>query len=134
MVSDGAELDQAAEQGGLWDLEELLEARTPGSLGQCERMLQESVAEAARLGRITKTDLGLLGAALAGARSIDVAMRLPGLKGGYLVAQLMTPYRETCQALGIPEAAPPDGADPPAPPNGQGDGPDWLSEHFGTAE
>lgn len=117
--------------GALFDVDELLRARTPGALGQTERMLQEAVQEAARVGKLRKTDLGLLGGALAGARSLDVAMMLPSIKGGYLVAQLLTPYREVCQALGLPEPIAPAERAEPAP-EGRQDGTDWLGDHFGT--
>lgn len=134
MVSpDRTEEDAPDAQAALWDVDELLAARTPGAIGQCETMLQDAVQEAVKLGRLHKTDLGLLGGALAGARSIDVAMRLPSLKGGYLVAQLLTPYREACQALGLPQAVVPADAPEPAA-SGQQELPDWLSDHFGTAE
>jgi len=124
-----------AEVAALFDVEPLLAARSPGAIGQCERMLQEAVAEAVQVGKLQKTDLGLLGSALAGARSIDVAMLMPSLKGGYLVAQLLTPYRETCQALGLPQAvAPADAPEGGAPLEGQQELPSWLSDHFGTPE
>lgn len=125
------ELDEG--QGGLWDVDELLAVRSPGHVGQVERMLTEAVQEAVRIGKLAKTDLGLLGGALAGARSLDVAMSLPSIKGGYLVAQLLTPYRETCQALGLPRAVvPDDGEGPQVPGNGQPQDGDWLGDHFGT--
>lgn len=128
--------DQVADDGqaALWDLDELLAARTAGHVGQVEKMLTEAVQEAVKLQKLAKTDLGLLGGALAGARSLDVAMLLPSVKGGYLVAQLLTPYREVLQALGLPQAVSP--ADPdeaPAPNRPTEDG-DWLGDHFGTAE
>lgn len=126
--------DEAPKADALWDLDELLEARTPGAVGQVEAMLTEAVQAAVKVGKLAATDLGLLGGALAGARSLDVALRLPSIKGGYLVAQLLTPYREVCQALGLPQAVAP--ADPGESPAGNGQPHDasWLGEHFGTAE
>jgi hypothetical protein len=132
VVSDQDGVDVELAPAGLFDVDELLEARTPGRLGQYERMLQEAVKAATAAGKLGAVDLGMLGGALAGARSLDVAMALPSIKGGYLVAQLLTPYREVLQALGLP--APPDPGESQPAPVGQQDQTHWLSDHFGTAE
>jgi hypothetical protein len=76
-------------------------------------------------------DWGLIGGALAGARALDMAER--GGRGGgpYAVAALLSPYRETLQALRLPaELAP---AEQPRPPAGtQPDASSLLGDWFGT--
>lgn len=135
MIESGEQAPPDDVADALWDLDELLETRSPGAVGQVESMLTRAVQAAVKLGKLGETDLGLLGGALAGARSLDIALRLPSIKGGYLVAQLLTPYREVCQALGIPEAVSPADA-PEARPAGerQQDDPDWFRDTFGTPE
>jgi hypothetical protein len=90
-------------------------------------------------GTLIAADAGLIGAALIAARALDRADKPLGagnVKDGYLVAQLLTPYRETLNALRLPVALTP--ATPPAPApdagNGQTGTPDWLRDAFGTAE
>lgn len=119
---------------GLWDLDDVARlAIKPGERGRVERALIRALEAAAEAGHLIEEDLGLIGGALAGARAIDGAEKWPGLKGGYLVAQLLTPYREALAALRLPAAVNP--ADDPRPPaNVSDDAPNWLSDHYGTPE
>jgi len=96
-------------------------------------MLTKAVQAATRDGRLITEDGGLVAAAMVAARALDDADAVRGLKGGYLVAQLMTPYREALHALRLPAEVEP--ADEPRPPAAGGDGqgaPSWLSDEFGT--
>jgi hypothetical protein len=120
-------------QGGLFDVDEVLAERRPGELGRAEKMLAQAIRVAAENGALIREDLGMIGAALVAARALDNAERIGGLKGGYLVAQLQTPYRETLQALRLPaEVAP---AEVPRNPAGDpADAADWLSADYGVPE
>jgi hypothetical protein len=123
------------DQGGLFaagELEAL--AASPGVIGRVERLLRVALTEAARNSLLIKEDLGLVGSALAGARALDAAER-GGAKGGpYAVAALLTPYRETLQALRLPIALTP--ADGAAPMGGDGQSAviQALSDEFGAAQ
>ena len=121
-------------QGDLFGAEELEAlAVSPGAVGRVERLLRVALQTAAVAGVIVKEDLGLVGSALAGARALDAAER-GGAKGGpYAVAALLTPYRETLQALRLPMAMTPvDGAAPLAG-DGQSGVIQALSDEFGAA-
>jgi hypothetical protein len=123
------------DQGGLFAADELETlASAPGVIGRVERLLRVALTEAARNSLLIKEDLGLVGSALAGARALDAAER-GGAKGGpYATAALLTPYRETLQALRLPMAVQP--ADAPAGlgGNSQAHVVDALSDEFGAAE
>lgn len=123
------------DQAGLFGADELEAlATSPGAVGRVERLLRVALRAAAAAGVLIKEDLGLVGSALAGARALDAAER-GGAKGGpYAVAALLTPYRETLQALRLPMALSP--ADSPAGlgTNSHTDVIDALSDEFGAAE
>lgn len=120
-------------QGGLFDVDALVAERRPGELGRAERMLQTAIRAATERGVLIEEDAGLIGSALVGARALDNAERVGGLKGGYLVAQLQTGYRETLQALRLPaEVAPAE--TPRNPDSSHPDLSSWLGDAFGTPE
>lgn len=127
--------EHGADVIALFDPAEILERSRTGQPGTAERGLMAAVAAAARAGRLGEEDQGLIGSALVGARALDDADRFAGTKGGgpYAVAALLTPYRETLQALRLPAAVLPDET-PPPPGESQSSTPGWLSEHFGTPE
>lgn len=122
--------------GALFDVDDLVaDEPTRAKLGRVERALMLSIAAGSKAGTVVDEDAGLAAAALAAARSIDAAELLGwrgGTKAGYLIAQLLTPYREALQALRLPAEVVPTGPPAPAP---AGDGaPSWLHDGFGTAE
>jgi len=98
--------------------------------GQAEEGLRRAIAAGWAAGTLVDEDAGLIGSALVGARALDAADRTPNAKTGYLVAALLTPYRETLAALRLPAAVTP--SDPRAPAASQTDTPDWLRDAFGT--
>lgn len=107
-------------------------ARADWTPGRVEQGLQTAIKAGRDSGTLVDEDLGLIGSALAGARAIDVAEWAGGVKAGYLIAQLMTPYRETLAALRLPAAVQPaDG--PRAPAAGGSDASSSLRDLFGTA-
>lgn len=116
----------------MFDVDQLVDAQPVGGVGRVERALRTALHAAAEVGIIGVTDAGLIGAALAGARGLDVAER-GGAKGGpYATAALLTPYRETLHALRIPEAVNPSD-EPRGPAEGQPDGASFLSDLYGAA-
>lgn len=122
------------DQGDLFGADELEAlAASPGRVGRVERLLRVALGAAAVAGVLVKEDLGLVGSALAGARALDAA-EVGGAKGGpYAVAALLTPYRETLQALRLPMAlTPADGAAPLAG-DSHTDVVQALSDEFGAA-
>lgn len=101
--------------------------------GRAEANLQTAIAAASRAELLQPEDAGMIGAALVAARKLDRAEADTSTKGGYLVAQLLTPYREVLQALRLPTALSPAAA--PAPATGPAtSAEDWLRDAFGTAE
>lgn len=121
----------------LFDVAEVVAPAKPGEVGRAERGLRQALEAGAASGRLREEDLGMIGAALVAARSLDDAERWAGTKGGgpYAVAALLTPYREVLQALRLPAAlAPEEGGTPPVAPDGQGGTPSWLGDAFGTPE
>lgn len=123
------------EQAELFDVAELA-APDAGELGPVEAGLRAALTAATKPGRghLVEEDLGLVGSALAGARALDAAVRnvRRDPKGGYLVASLLTPYRETLAALRLPAAvAPLEDAPPPAP--GGAEAANW-EDVFGRPE
>lgn len=118
MVSD--------EAPALFDVPELV--ADAGRAGPAEAGLRAAIAAASRPdrdGAVSELDAGLIGAAIVGARALDAAERQlrRDPKAGYLVAALLTPFREVCQAAGLPE--PRESAGDTAP-SGSG-APDWGS-------
>lgn len=101
-------------------------------VGEVEVGLRSAVAAAWAAGTLVDEDRGLVGAAMVAARKLDAADRMSDKAGGYLVAQLLTPYRETLQALRLPTALAP--ASAPPPPDSHTGTPDWLRDAFGSAE
>lgn len=121
----------------LFDVGEVVAPAQPGEPGRAERGLRSALAAGAASGLLRQEDLGMIGAALVAARSLDDAERWAGTKGGgpYAVAALLSPYREVLQALRLPAAlAPAEGGAPSGPTDGQTGAPSWLSDHFGTPE
>lgn len=101
--------------------------------GVVERMFRQAVAAAQRSHVLVDEDLALIGGALTAAQALDTASQVGGLKGGYLVAQLLTPYREALAALRLPaEVAPADQPRPPAPGGADAELASLLGDHFGT--
>jgi hypothetical protein len=120
------------DQPGMDTLFPDLEAHLPpGRPGRVEAMLLRAIKAAQDAEVLVTEDWGLIGGALAGARALDMAER--GGRGGgpYAVAALLSPYRETLQALRLPaELAP---AEQPRPPAGtQPDASSLLGDWFGT--
>jgi len=103
--------------------------------GPVEAGLRAALAAATapdRDGQLGPLEAGLVAAALTGARALDRADRLgarDAKAGGYLVVGLLTPYRETLAALGLPAPVEPVASGPGAVPGA----PDWGSV-FGAAE
>lgn len=122
----------------LFDLDAVLEDSPAGPWkpGRVELLLTAAIKAAVAAGRLIVEDAGLIGSALAGARALDVAERTAGKGGGpYATAALLTPYRETCNALRLPAPVEPDDSPRlPVPTNGQGDLSSLLGDAFGTAE
>jgi hypothetical protein len=107
--------------------------------GRVEKALLAAVAAARESGTLIEQDAGLVAGAMVAARALDFAeqlMRIPaaGTKGGYLVAQLLTPYRESLHALRLPAELTPATPPAPEPAKSHSDVPDWLSDAFGTPE
>jgi hypothetical protein len=100
--------------------------------GQAEAGLRVAVEAGQAAGTLVDEDSGLIGSAFVGARALDAADRQPGPKTGYLVAALLTPYRETLQALRLPAAITP--SDPRAPSTNPEDTSSSLRDLFGTAD
>jgi hypothetical protein len=100
--------------------------------GVVEAGLTAAVEAAVAAGTLVAEDRGMIGAAMVAARKLDAADRMADKAGGYLVAQLLTPYRETLQALRLPAALAPVTAPPPT--GGQTDPADWLRDAFGAPE
>ena len=123
--------DDVDEPPGLFDVDELVELDERS--GRVERALAAAIAAGQKAGTLVDEDLGLIGSALAGAKALDRAERLPPHRSVYAIAQLLTPYRETLSALRLPAAVQP--ADGPRPPAAGGElGADLLRDLFGTAE
>jgi hypothetical protein len=118
------------DDGALFGAEEV--AALPHRAGAVEAGLAAAAEAAWAAGTLVAEDRGMLGAAMVAARKLDAADRMADKAGGYLVAQLLTPYRETLQALRLPAALSPVTAPPPA--GSQTDTPDWFSDAFGTPE
>lgn len=117
------------DDGALFGVAELrLELRA----GRAEKALHAAAAAGESDGTLLATDAALLAAALIAARALDEADRVGGIKGGYLIAQSLTGYRETLHALRLPTAIVPGGVPLPSPDQGQA--PEWLRDAFGTAE
>lgn len=116
-------------QPALFDTEP---APPPGGVGRVEQLLTKAIEAARQAQVLVDEDLGLVGSALAGARALDSAERAGGVKAGYLIAQLLTPYRETCQALRLPAAVmPAENMRSSSPATGE-DLSSFLGDHFGT--
>jgi hypothetical protein len=117
----------------LFGVPELLEgAHRAGPTEAGLRAALEAVTRPDRDGALPAEAAALVGSALVGARALDAAMRkvATDAKAGYLVAALLTPYRETCQAIGLP--VPTEPAPAPAP-DSQGVPADW-ERVFGRPE
>jgi len=103
----------------------------PTGPGRVELELDKALKAAWERQTLIDEDRGLIGGALAAARAIDNAERIGGLKGGYLIAQALTPYREALHALRLPAAV-----NPAEQPRGAAAAPsavpDWLGDQFGT--
>lgn len=93
--------EEETPEAGLFDVVELREQQ---KAGRAEAALHRALAAAAEDGRLQPVDAALAAAALVAARALDNADRVGGLKGGYLVAQSLTGYRETLHALRLPAA------------------------------
>lgn len=104
-----------------------------GGVGRAETHLEKSLVHASWL---TDKDAALVGGARVAARALDSAERIGGLKGGYLVAQLLRPYQDALEPLGLAgvvtgPAAPAAGGEPAG--GGVPDGvPEWWGQEFGT--
>lgn len=118
------------EQAPLFDVPEL--ASDPAAAGPAEAGLVRAVAKGQETGLLVEEDLGMIGGALVVARALDAAHAIGGKSGGYMAAQLATPFREMLTALRLPAAVAPVPARGPAP--ASDDAPDWLRDTFGTAE
>jgi hypothetical protein len=104
----------------------------PGQPGRAEASLRRTLQAGVRDGTICDIDEALGEAALIGARALDVADRIGGLKGGYLAAQALPAYQKALHALRLPAEV--TAAEQPRPPaSGQTEPPSWLSDAFGTA-
>lgn len=126
----------ADESGALFDVPEL--AADPARLGRVEAAVYAALRAGADAGTVLPEDAGLAAGALVAARALDVADRMmsnptQAKAAGYLVAQLLTPYREALHALRLPAELTP--ASPPAPNagNGQDELASWLGDAFGPA-
>ena len=127
--------DQGEDEApGLFTLES---AVPPGGIGRAEQGLEAAITAASHLGA---RDSALVGGARVAARALDNAERIGGLKGGYLVAQLLRPYQDALEALalvdlvtgkGIQAGAGDDGEEPAAGPVPDGV-PAWWGQEFGT--
>jgi hypothetical protein len=102
--------------------------------GRTEAGLRAAIAAGEAAGTVVEEDRGMIGAALVAARKLDRADADPTPKAGYLVAQLLTPYRETLAALRLPAALAPIAPPAPAATESQTGTPDWLRDAFGTPE
>jgi hypothetical protein len=112
-----------------------VEAVPRGGPGPAEAALRVAVTAATEAGRLDpEVDGPLAAAALVAARALDNADRVGGLKGGYLVAQSLTGYRECLHALRLPTAIAPGGVPLPKPQNGHTDLSELLGDSFGTPE
>lgn len=131
--------DQVDEDAGaLFAVDQLVpDAAGRARLGRIERGLMLAIKAGTEAGTIIDQDAGLCGAALGAARQLDYAEAMgqrAGLKAGYLYAQLLTPYRETCQALRLPAEVVPTGPPPPDGDAGATGVPSWVHDAFGSAE
>lgn len=119
---------------GLFQLPEA-PAATPWQPGRVETGLLAAIEAGRRAGTLVAEDLGLVGAALVGARGLDAAERgKPGQwrPEPYAIAALLTPYREALAALRLPAAVEP--AEQPRPSAGTpADAASLLGDIFGTA-
>lgn len=127
----------AESEGGqvipMFDVDELVDAQPVGGVGRVERALRRALTYGAGHNMFGEEHLGLAGSALAGARALDLAERMPGKGGGpYATAALLTPYRETLAALGLVVVA--DSGDTAPPMEGHTDGSDLLGDLYGTAD
>jgi hypothetical protein len=102
--------------------------------GRVEAGLIQAIRAAEEAGTVVPEDRGMIGGALVAARKLDRADADPSPKAGYLVAQLLTPYRETLAALRLPAALAPVAPPAPVATESQTSTPDWLRDAFGTAE
>lgn len=118
--------DETADEQGLFDVDEV--PRPPGSIGRVEGGLMRAVKAGQEAGTLVEEDLGLIGAALVGARALDAAERMA--KPAYAVAALLTPFRECLAALRLPAAVTP--AAGRVPTSDASDAPDWMRDAFGT--
>lgn len=123
------ELDDEDAGLSLFDVSEV-DPEPKGGRGRHELALEVAVAAAEKAEKLKAEHAGMVTNARAGARALDVAERM-GAKGVYAVSQLMRPFQDTLQALGLPEAPT---SDPDQPPAGGGLGvpSDWLRGEFGT--
>lgn len=118
-----------------------LEAAVPsGGVGRAELGLEAAITAASHLGA---RDSALVGGARVAARALDNAERIGGLKGGYLVAQLLRPYQDALEALALVDLVTgkglaardgedqgDDGAGSPVPDAV----PAWWGQEFGTPQ
>lgn len=117
--------------GVLFDVDEL---DRPVGNGRVEAGTHRAIVEAESLGKLLPEHAGLVAAALAAARTLDRAERLPDKSAVYAVPQIMRPYQDAMHALGLPQevaAVPPAGARLPA--ESQGNRADWLSDELGPS-
>lgn len=115
----------------LFEVEEL---ERPLGNGRVEAGTHRAIVEAEKLGKLLPEHAGLVAAALAAARTLDRAERLPDKSAVYAVPQIMRPYQDAMHALGLPQevaAVPAAGARLPA--ESQGQGASWLSDELGPS-
>lgn len=116
----------------LFDVPELV--LNPARCGRVEAGLQRALRAGHDAGTLVAEDAGMIGGALAAARALDGAEAIGGTKGGYLIAQLLTSYREALHSLRLPAQLTPATPPPPAATERQDTTPEWLRDSFGTAE
>jgi hypothetical protein len=109
-----------------------VEQAAPARPGNVLASFRKAVAAGRAAGTIVAEDEALIAGTEVMCRALDAADRTGGLKGGYLAAQAFPPYQRALHALRLPAELTAAPAPPPA--QSQTGTPDWLSEHFGTAE
>lgn len=103
--------------------------------GPAESAVHASVEAGREACILGDTDAAMIAGALAAARALDCAERLPDKTRVYAVAQLMRPFQDALHALRLPAqlspASIPVAGPAPSEPSGA---PDWLRDAFGSPE
>jgi hypothetical protein len=129
-------VSEEEDQPTLFGVPELDAPPERGRVGRTELALLASIRAGQTAGTLVPEDAGLIAGALVAARALDAAEQgKPGewRPQPYAVAALLTPYRETLQALRLPAAVEPTAAPPPAA-GTPADASSLLGDLFGTPQ